>query len=241
MIRWVSAVVDRPARKLDVAVEFWAAVSGSQAHPRDVAGLAGLHSDRGDDYLRVQGVLDGPGGAHLDFAVDDEREFAARAIDAGAAVVDDHGSRLVLASPAGLPFCVNPWKGEHHRPEPFAVPGGPLSRVHQVCVDVAPFRYGREVGFWTALTGWSLETTGLPTFSRLYPPSPIPVRMLLQRLDETRPTSAHMDISTDDIPAMRAWHESLGASFVGEWPCWTTLRDPAGVAYCLTSGDPGTD
>ncbi|WP_328467239.1 VOC family protein [Actinoplanes sp. NBC_00393] len=238
MIRWVSAVVDRPARKLDVVVEFWAAVSGSAAGPPDTAGLVGLHSDRGDDYLRVQGVLDGPGGVHLDLSVDDVPEFIEQAVEAGASVVAD---QRILTSPAGLPFCVLPWKGEHRRTRPFGGPDGALSRVHQVCLDIAPVEFGPELGFWTRLTGWALDTTGLPVFSRLCPEPPIPIRILLQRLGEPRPASAHMDISSADIPAARAWHETLGAAFVGEWPHWTTMRDPAGVVYCLTRGNPATD
>ncbi|MEV0899410.1 VOC family protein [Actinoplanes sp. NPDC049802] len=241
MIRWVSAFLDRPARKLDLAVEFWTVATGSPARPRPEPGFVGLHSETGDDYLELQGVLDGPGGVHLDFAVDDVAEFADRAAAGGATVVTDHGSWRILASPAGLPFCVAPWRGELRRGGPHRGPGGTLSRPHQVCLDIGPGRFDAEVAFWSGLTGWRLDTSGLPVFSRLQPEPPVPIRILMQRLGEDRDASAHLDVSSSDIPAVRAWHESLGATFIGEWAHWITMRDPAGGVYCLTRGNPETD
>lgn len=241
MIRWVHAFLDRPARKLDVAVEFWSAVTGTVGRPQPEPGFVGLHSELGDDWLEVQGVLDGPGGVHLDLSVDDVKDFAERATAAGASVVADHGFWQILGSPAGLAFCVVPWKGQKRRPRPFVGPDGGLSRVHQVCLDLPPSRFEAEVAFWTELTGWSLDTSGLPVFSRLQPEWLVPIRILLQRLDEERQASAHLDVSSSNVPATRAWHESLGASFVGEWPYWTTMTDPVGGTYCLTRGDPTID
>lgn len=241
MIRWLHAFIDRPASELDVAVEFWSTVTGTTARPGPEPAFAGLHSELGDDWLEVHGIPDGPGGAHLGFSVDDVRVFADRAVAAGASVVADLEHWQILASPAGSAFRVAPWRGQKRRPRPFAGPDGGLSRVHQVCLDLPPSRFDAEVAFWRAVTGWPLDTTGLPVFSRLQPQRPVPIRILLQRLDEERDASAHLDVSASGIPATRAWHESLGASFVGEWPHWTTMTDPAGGTYCLTRGDPAID
>jgi hypothetical protein len=35
-------------------------------------------------------------------------------------------------------------------------------------------------------------------------------------------------------------HEALGAAVAYEGRVWTTLRDPAGIAYCITRRDPDT-
>ncbi|MGV9240782.1 VOC family protein, partial [Streptomyces nigra] len=66
------------------------------------------------------------------------------------------------------------------------------------------------------------------------------VRILLQRLGEERPPSAHVDLACADIAATRARHEELGAVSVADGAHWTVLRDPAGGVYCLTARDPGT-
>ena len=42
------------------------------------------------------------------------------------------------------------------------------------------------------------------------------------------------------VPAVRAWHEELGARFVAEGRCWTVMHDPAGGIYCLTPRSPET-
>ncbi|GAA1628730.1 VOC family protein [Actinoplanes couchii] len=238
MIRWVSACIDRPVGELGVAAEFWSAVTGCGIRAENVAGFVGLTSSDSDEWLEIQGVHSGSGGVHLDLSVDDVRVFSERAVAAGASVVADHGVWRVLASPAGLLFCVAPWKGESRRPRPFRDPAGGVSRVHQVCLDVPPSRFDAEVDFWASITGWERDVSGLPVFSRLWPVVPVPVRVLFQRLGEERAASAHLDVASADRPATRGWHETLGAVFVGEWPAWTTMRDPAGGVYCLTRGDP---
>jgi hypothetical protein len=69
----------------------------------------------------------------------------------------------------------------------------------------------------------------------------MPLRLLLQRLDadDEREAGAHLDLACDNVPAERARHERMGAAVVAE-PSWTTLRDPAGLAYCITRRGPKT-
>lgn len=243
MIRWVDAFLDRPAGTLGAAVDFWSSVTGSTPEPQEDPAFVRLRTSAGDDWLEIQEVRDGPGGTHPDLWVDDFADFVARAKSVGAQITDEHdGSWLTLRSPAGLPFCVAAWRGRQRvRPGPYTSPQGLVSRPHQICFDLPPSAFEGEVAFWTALTGWDLELGELGEFRRLQPAPPIPVRFLLQRINEERPAGAHLDVSCADRPAGRAWHEQNGATFEGEWPHWTTLRDPAGAVYCLTAGDPYAD
>jgi hypothetical protein len=64
------------------------------------------------------------------------------------------------------------------------------------------------------------------------------VQLLLQRLGENRPTSAHVDLAASDIEATAAWHESLGATVVERHEHWIVLSDPADGLYCVTGRDP---
>ena len=151
-------------------------------------------------------------------------------------LVAEHDGWAVLRTPAGVPFCVVPWAGESVRPP--VVRG---SRLDQVCLDLPPSAFDAEVAFFGALQdGWASAPGSRPEFHVLRPPAGLPVRILLQRLGEERPPSAHVDLACADIAATRARHEELGAAFVADGAHWTVLRDPAGGVYCLTARDPGT-
>jgi len=133
-----------------------------------------------------------------------------------------------------------PYEGEAARTPVVGSPDGAGSRVDQVCLDIAPSRYDAETAFWAGLTGWELLRASRPEFQVLKPPTGLPLRMLLQRLDEERPTGAHLDLACSDVDAVRGWHESHGASVVARQERWTVMRDPAGGTYCLTGRDPET-
>ncbi|MGW1725491.1 VOC family protein [Streptomyces sp. NPDC002306] len=237
-IRWTYAFVDRPAARLERARAFWTAVTDTR--PSELRGdrdeFVTLLADGADACVKVQGVTAGEGGAHLDFAVEDVPGFVRGALRLGARAVAEHEGWAVLRSPGGQPFCAVPWHGEAVRPP--VVRG---SRLDQVCVDVPPSAYDAEVAFWGALlTGWDALPGSLPEFHVVRPPAGLPVRVLLQRLDEERPASAHLDLACADIGATRAEHERLGAVTVSDGRHWTVMRDPAGGTYCLTGRDPWT-
>jgi hypothetical protein len=240
MIRWVSAFIDRPAGRLDEAVAFWAAATGTEPVPQKDPGFVRLHSATSDDWLEVQGVLDGTGGAHLDLAVTDVPAFVAKAREAGAGTVADHGKWQVLRSPAGMGFCVAPWQEQRALPVALTTADGTRSLLDQVCLDIGPGAYDAEVRFWSGLTGWERERLP-PSFHRLTPVPRLPVQILLQRTDDEQPAAAHLDLSCSDVRAARVRHEELGATFAGEWPGWTVMRDPAGGRYCLTGRIPPVD
>ncbi|MER6982511.1 VOC family protein [Streptomyces carpinensis] len=242
-IRWTCAFIDRPTARVARALESWTAVTGTRpSEPRGAGGgfvtLLPDGADGGDAFLKSQGVASGDGGAHLDLAVEDVPAFVASALWLGAEVVAEHEDRAVLRSPAGQLFCAVAWQGESVRPP--VVRG---SRLDQVCLDVRPSSYDAEVAFWSGLltvAGWESLPGSLPEYHVLKPPPGLPVRILLQRLGEERPASAHLDLACSDIGATRSWHESLGATRVADHPHWTVLRDPAGDLYCLTGRDPDT-
>ncbi|MFE7899779.1 VOC family protein [Streptomyces sp. NPDC057424] len=237
-IIWTYAFIDRPREAFGAARDFWTAVTDTR-----LSELRGEHDEfvtllpgGADAYVKVQAVGAGPGGAHIDFCVDDVPEFAAAAVRLGARVVADLGSLVVLRSPGGQLFCADPWRGQSSRP---AVVRG--SRLDQVCVDVPASAFGAEVAFWSALLdGWESLPGTLPEFHVVKPPPGMPVRLLLQRLDEERPASAHLDLACADVAETRARHEELGAAFVAGFSRWTVMRDPAGGTYCLTTRDPAT-
>jgi hypothetical protein len=193
----------------------------------------------GDAYVKLQAVGVGR-GMHLDLAVSDVPALVDRARDLGAEVVADHGGYVVLESPGDQSFCVVPWHGEARRPQPTYSALGATSRLDQAVIDVAPARVEAEVVFWAALTGWPAHPGRLEEFTVVQQPDELPVRLLIQRIGEDRPTSGHLDLACSDRTLVRAWHVQNGAAVVAEGPLWTVMRDPAGGIYCLTSRDPRT-
>lgn len=242
MIRWVYAFVDRPRELFDRAAAFWTAVTGTTLSARrgqdgEFATLLPPLASGRDACVKIQGVHEGAGGAHLDLAVEDVRALAQRATDLGARILLDEGDLVVLASPAGHHFCAVRWEGESRRPGIFAG-----TRLDQVCLDVAHDQFDTALGFWAQLTDWPMRTGRHPEFGALRPPTPeLPIRILLQRLDSpTHPSAAHLDFACANRFEARAAHQRLGAAFVAEHENWTVMRDPAGGRYCLTDRDPET-
>ncbi|GAB3007548.1 hypothetical protein GCM10023080_086520 [Streptomyces pseudoechinosporeus] len=242
-IRWTYSFVDRPTESFGRACDFWTAVTRTRLSPprgERAEFVTLLPEDGADACVKAQGVASGDGGAHLDLCPEDVPALVESALRLGAEVISDNPGWAVLRSPGGQLFCVVPWHGESARPPVTEGPDGSTSRLDQVCVDLAPTAYDRDVAFWPALTGWDSHPGSRPEFHIVQSPAGLPVRILLQRLDEDRPTAAHLDLSCSDIETTRTWHEKLGASFVSRGARWTVMRDPAGGTYCLTGRDPAT-
>ena len=239
---WASAFLDFPASSFTPGVAFWRGVTGFDLSPArgDHHEFATLVPPEGDDYLRVQRVQDGPGGIHLDLHVDDPRAAADEAVALGAEELADRG-HVVLRSPGGLTFCMVS-RPATRRPPPAAWPDGNRSLVDQVCLDIPSSGYAEECGFWSALTGWELTASPVsPSFSRLTRPAGIPLRLLIQRLEESSGTArAHLDLAAEDRASEVQRHAALGATVVAENSHWTVLRDPVGSPYCVTDRDPET-
>ena len=50
----------------------------------------------------------------------------------------------------------------------------------------------------------------------------------------------HLDIATNSVPDEVARHEDWGARAIEHFPHWTTMADPVGRRYCITSRNPRT-
>ncbi|MBF6329693.1 VOC family protein [Nocardia transvalensis] len=240
MIRWNWAFIDRPADRFDEAFAFWTAVTGTTLSERggENGEFATLEPPEGDPCLRAQAV-GGPGGAHVDLDVDDLDAARRTARELGATILADHDGWSLVQSPHGHLFCLTTDDGRQI-PPPVTGPDGTISRLDQVCLDIGASEYDSEVRFWADLTGWELRETTQPEFLRLAQPDTLPIRILLQRLNEDRPASAHLDVACSDIHAIAAWHESLGARRIESGAHWMVMNDPTGGVYCLTSRNPLT-
>jgi hypothetical protein len=154
----------------------------------------------------------------------------------GARLVTTVEGLRVLNTPAGMPFCfVDEEPGRiRHRPEPSAFADG-RSVADQFSLDIPAAEFDREADFWAELTGWPRlrrpEEAGTE-FDRLGVPEHVPAQILLQRVDDA--PHAHLDFSADDREAEVERHCAFGAEVVRKTEGWTTLRDPAGVVYCVT-------
>ena len=246
-VRWAYVFLDNAPDEVDASSAFWqAATSTRLSAPRgDDDQFATLLPEQGGAWLKVQ-RLDGlpPGGrVHVDLAVDSDRsglDGAVARATAGGAVVDlELDDVVVMRSPGGFPFCLTSW-------EAYGSPSGQVrsgSRLlDQVCLDIPLDQHDREVGFWAVLTGWEVRGLGDDgEFSSLARPADVPVRLLLQRLDEeSGPVRGHLDFASEDRDAEVAALVALGATAGKRYDDWTVMRDPVGRTFCVTDRKPGT-
>jgi hypothetical protein len=235
-IRWMYVFLDTPTPDAAQSWAYWAAVTGSTLSPvRGERGqFATLVPARGDAWLKVQAVDQGPGGVHLDLDTDDRAALATRALGLGATVQATYHDVVVLRSPAGIVFCAT--VGETGSADRQV---GALA--DQACLDIPPAQFVAEVVFWRDLTGWvASEISDADEFVSLRRPVDMPVRVLLQRRDDDTPASAHVDFATQDRAAETERHVRAGAVVVSVNAQWTVMRDPVGRIYCLTDRDPAT-
>ncbi|MFY9851588.1 MAG: VOC family protein, partial [Trebonia sp.] len=135
--RWLTVFLDFPAAGFGPGIAFWRAVTGAGRSPfRGPGGeFATLLPPSGDAYLRVQRVLAGDGGYHLDLHVDTAGgalqaldEAAGLAVALGATVRHREAGEVIVAhSPGGFTFCLARWEGERAVPAPQAVDGRRVS------------------------------------------------------------------------------------------------------------------
>ncbi|MFI9510354.1 VOC family protein [Nocardia sp. NPDC052566] len=239
MIRWIWAFIDRPTAQFEDALAFWTAATATHLSPRrgDNDEFVTLLPAHGDPCIKAQAVGTG-GGVHIDLDVEDVREALTRAEKLGATVIADHDTYVIMSSPQGQVFCLTGEDGGE-LPAPAVAPDGTLSKLDQICIDVGPSGFQDEARFWAELTGWQPRPhPTLTEFIHLIPDRMMPVRILLQRVGEERPTSAHLDLACSDISALADWHETLGARKVRRGGHWIVMTDPTGYTYCLTGRDP---
>ena len=236
-VRWAWLFLDTPRADADRAWGFWSRVTGWPLSARrgEHEEFATLLPPRGDPWLKLQAVAEGPGGIHLDLDVDDVHVAAAEAERLGASRIGGIGDEVVtLRSPGRMAFCLTPWHGDSAQ-----VREGSAELVDQVCLDCPVDVHEAEVAFWTALTGWRWAEVDEPELSVLRRPAGIPFRLLFQRLGEpSGAVRAHADLACSDRAASVARHLAAGARVVEARDGWTVMTDPAGRVYCLTDRSP---
>ena len=233
-VRWLWCFLDRPA-PAEAAWRFWCEATRSRLSARrgERAEFATLLPEAGDPWIKLQETA-GTCRTHLD--VGDIPTAIAQAEALGAQVIHrTTQGYAVLASPGGFTFCLTTWDGSASRPRL-----GP-TLLDQVCLDIPPRAYAAEVAFWQSLLSAQVQPGRVPGFVLLSPAPELPLRLLLQRLDDDAPAvTAHADLACADRPRAVAEHHALGATVVAEFPHWSVLADPAGARYCLTDRDPLT-
>ena len=240
-VRWMSMFVDSPPSRTRPTCRTAPAVTHTRIGPAvgDDDEFLPLSPVHGDPCLWLQRTRGGAPTCHPDLYVADVDEAAQHARDLGARTLLEKDGLVVCTSPGGLPFCLVRHRGQHVRPDPVG-PDGARSVVDQVCLDIPPGVHDRECGFWAELTGWERYDDHEDEFERLRRPPGLPYAVLLQRLDDEQPTvGAHLDLAADDRDAEVARHVAVGAELVRRTDGWTVLRDPAGMAYCVTGRAPG--
>ena len=243
-VRWLSVFADVPVVCTQRCLRYWSAITG--AAPGRPSGDHGefhpLVPSAADGYLYLQSVHRDVGGWHPDFYVADLDWAHHEAVACGARLLRETTSLVVLESPAGQPFCLFADSGPARvRPPAPTWPQVGRSLADQLCLDIPFDQFDGELAFWSVLTGWPHSSGGIEHFARIDPPGILPVQLLLQRLgrDDDGAARAHLDMSADDPDAEVARHVALGATVqTREHPQWTTLRDPAGLVYCVTRRRP---
>ena len=239
-VTWTTAMLDLPAGSVDEATSFWCAVAGTTLSPTrgPEQEFRSLLPPSGDDpALKVQRLGNGPARIHLDLAGPDPAGNRARAERVGARLLDDSPGYATYSSPHGLVFCV---VTETPARPPAPVDWGThTSLVDQVCVDVPERWFDDEAAFWSALLERDLhDSPGYAEFARLDRRPGDPLRFLLQRCGFDGPVRAHLDLGTTARAAEVDRITPLGAPVVRVTEGWTTLRDPAGLEFCVTDRDP---
>jgi Glyoxalase-like domain len=248
-VSWITAFLDLPADRFGDGVQFWSSVTGGVLSPMrgNESEFATLAPATGDPFLRVQRVQNEQPSVHVDLHTGAVEQLVQKAQRLGAQITVEAGY-VVMSSPGEMAFCVVDHHGETVRPTPHSA-GGFDCLIDQVCLDVPGERYEAECTFWAELTGWELKAASRPEFSVLVRPPGMPLRILLQRLGDHADelprkraiAHAHLDIACGShVDQIADIHEGFGAKVVRRELHWTTMSDPAGAHYCLTSRDPIT-
>ena len=238
---WLHAVLDLSAETHERGAEFWSAALGWPAgppwpgHPE----LCSFEPLGGRPYVHLQRIT-GPPRVHLDVESDDTDATVRRAQDLGAELVGNSDRWQTLRSPGGLPLCVV-GRGPHEPPAPVTWPDGHRTRMVQVCVDSPVAVHDDEVAFWRALLGERWAASNAREFAgKWHDDAGSPVQLLFQRLDEPDgQVRAHLDLGSDDLASDVRRLRALGADDIGPGRGgWHALRDPAGLAFCVTANSP---
>jgi hypothetical protein len=239
-VSWLHAVLDAPTGVQDRLGVYWEQALGWPladpwpGHPE----LRSFEPPTGQPYVHLQRI-EGPTRVHLDLESTVPADAVGRARSLGATLVSTRHEWTTLTSPGGLPFCV--LRARRRRPpEPVLWPQGHHSRLVQLCLDSPTERHDSEVAFWRDLLPGRWVKSSSPEFTcKWHDDAGSPLQLLFQRLEEpTGSVRAHLDLGTDDVNTESQRLLDLGATEVGPGRGWQTLRDPAGLLFCVTDNSP---
>lgn len=242
-IRWLTAFFDFPAPQFGDEVTFWRAIAGSTVSPPrgDNKEFASLEPFNGDPHLRVQRVVDGPGGLHLDMHVSDHRAGAAECEAAGATYLSSTDDYSVMRSPAGFTFCLNEWLGESVRSRPIRWPGASISIIDEVLITVPRAVFDDEVRFWSSITGWRADPappkSDDPASTRFLRADPLPLSVVLTPVSDDE-VGAQVALAATSVADEVARHEDWGATVVADTITSVLMADPVGRPYRITNRNP---
>ncbi|GAB3919362.1 hypothetical protein GCM10011575_30200 [Microlunatus endophyticus] len=232
---WLKVMLDFTPDHYQGAVDHWQRLTGY-----DVRGPAGDHAEfqglapvSRPTFLALQRIADGGDRVHLDLHVADPSAAAVGAIAAGATMITDNPECEVLSSPGGFVFCfvADPSEGVTAA---SIWPDDHRSIVDQLCIDIPSRQWDIETAFWAKIIGTDVRPTDEAEFSSIARNPGLPLRILLQRLDEpTGLVRGHIDWATDDREAETLRHQALGSEVVRRRDGWTVLTGPGGT-YCIT-------
>jgi hypothetical protein len=112
------------------------------------------------------------------------------------------------------------------------------SRLCMAVIDVPEPDHDGELAFWRGAIGQPMKRLEAhPEYhgAQLHGQQ---AWLLIQRLGDG-PPRIHLDFHTDDLDAEVVRLEALGAQRVQRLPNWWTMKDPAGLPFCIVLDPPG--
>ena len=106
------------------------------------------------------------------------------------------------------------------------------TRLAWVFIDAPPEVHEVSQAFWTRVLGEQPVGYGAEGELELFP-TPLPVRVGLQRIGHGDAGRVHVDLSADDVWAEADRLEGMGATRVRDLQDHVILQDPAGVLFCV--------
>ena len=106
-------------------------------------------------------------------------------------------------------------------------------------LDSPPETAAASEVFWTALTGTTMsERRGDRAEFASLVPDPGDACLRVQEVVQSVPGGLHLDLHTDDVPALAARAEELGATASYPEPGLVVCGSPGGLSFCVV-GEPG--
>jgi len=236
---WLKAMLDFAPGHYPEAAAHWQRLTGYDVRGPggDHGEFQGLRPPGHPTFLALQRIEDGGDRVHLDVHVADPSAAAVAAVAAGATMITDDPECEVLRSPGGFVFCFVADASEGPAPA-TTWPTGHRSIADQLCIDIPVQHWETETAFWAKIIGQDVRQTDDAEFASIDRKPEVPLRILLQRLDErSGQVRGHIDWATDDREAETLRHQALGSEVVRRRDGWTVMTGPGGV-YCITDRPP---